>query len=192
MNSTNYLTVVHNEEQAEVVKKVAKDYGYTNNLELDNINKLLSYSDYEDGLVLYFENELGKKGLMYSSMFHLEAHKDEYHDITVRPTVVELTAAETRIKFKENRNFVNLMASPSTDKPVDELITEQSHYREAGIEPIEIMRKNMTNEQFYGFLLGNSIKYITRHERKNKAEDLRKAKTYITWMIEEYENGNKS
>ncbi|MEG2684455.1 MAG: DUF3310 domain-containing protein [Erysipelotrichaceae bacterium] len=71
------------------------------------------------------------------------------------------------------------------------LILNQDHYIENGIQPFDIMKANFTKEQWYGFLFGNAQKYITRHERKNKVEDLKKAITYITLMIEEYDNGNK-
>ena len=74
---------------------------------------------------------------------------------------------------------------------MSDLIDNQAHYKNQGIEPIEIMKANMTKEQYYGFLFGNLQKYITRHEQKNKVEDLKKAKTYLTWMIEEWEHGNK-
>lgn len=82
------------------------------------------------------------------------------------------------------------------DKPIESeqdtgLIDKQEHYTANGIQPIEIMKANMTSEQYYGFLFGNSQKYLTRHERKNQVEDLKKCITYITWMIDEWENGNK-
>lgn len=73
----------------------------------------------------------------------------------------------------------------------DILILSQDHYTKNGIQPFDIMKANFTKEQWYGFLFGNAQKYITRHERKNKVEDLKKAITYITLMIEEYDNGNK-
>lgn len=188
MSNTNYVTVVHNEQQADLVKQVAEQYEYTNNLELENVDKLVKSTMFENGLVIYFdENINGKKGIRYSGVPFLEENKDKYHDITVRPTLVELTAAETRIKFKKAREFNNLMKSPSNDKPVDELITEQSHYREAGIEPIDLMRENFTSEEFSGFLQGNVLKYMLRFKRKNGLEDLKKAKTYLSWLIDEME-----
>ena len=73
----------------------------------------------------------------------------------------------------------------------DNLILNQDHYTKNGIQPFDIMKANFTKEQWYGFLFGNAQKYITRHELKNKVEDLKKAITYITLMIEEYDNGNK-
>ena len=71
------------------------------------------------------------------------------------------------------------------------MILNQDHYTKNSIQPFDIMKANFTKEQWYGFLFGNAQKYITRHERKNKVEDLKKAITYITLMIEEYDNGNK-
>lgn len=70
-------------------------------------------------------------------------------------------------------------------------VTQQDWYAERGIEPIDILKSNMTPEQYYGFLFGNLQKYITRHEYKNKVKDLEKAQVYLGWMIEEYKNGRK-
>lgn len=68
------------------------------------------------------------------------------------------------------------------------LIDKQEHYTANGIQPIELMRQNFTPEAFQGFLEGNIIKYVLRHRRKNGVEDLRKAMTYLTWLIDEEEN----
>lgn len=68
------------------------------------------------------------------------------------------------------------------------LIDKQEHYTANGIQPIELMRQNFTSEAFQGFLEGNILKYVLRHRRKNGVEDLRKAMTYLTWLIEEEEN----
>lgn len=92
--------------------------------------------------------------------------------------------------------YVPQMEEPPMEKEQEnrmtDLIDNQPHYKNQGIEPIDLMRANMTKEQFYGFLLGNSQKYLSRHEQKNKVEDLKKCITYISWMIEEWENGNKN
>lgn len=75
-----------------------------------------------------------------------------------------------------------------TSEPLDQgLIDKQEHYTANGIQPIDLMRQNFTSEAFQGFLEGNILKYVLRHRRKNGIEDLRKAMTYITWLIEEEE-----
>lgn len=94
-------------------------------------------------------------------------------------------------------NFGNHAISPQQlthdDKPSESeqdtgLIDKQEHYTANGIQPIDLMKQNFTSEAFQGFLEGNIIKYVLRHRRKNKVEDLRKAMTYLTWLIEEEEN----
>jgi hypothetical protein len=59
------------------------------------------------------------------------------------------------------------------------------HYKKGGIEPFEIMKAKMTQEQYIGFLLGNVIKYTLRFQEKNGVEDLKKAQQYLEWLIQE-------
>ncbi len=68
-----------------------------------------------------------------------------------------------------------------------DLIDNQIHYTVNGIQPIQIMKANMTKEEFRGFLEGNILKYPLRYKHKNGLEDLKKAKTYLTWLIEDIE-----
>lgn len=72
-------------------------------------------------------------------------------------------------------------------EPKTDLIDKQDHYTNNGIQPIEIMKANMTKEKYRGFLEGNILKYPLRYEDKNGLEDLKKAKTYLTWLIEDIE-----
>ena len=76
---------------------------------------------------------------------------------------------------------------PSESEQDTGLIDKQEHYTANGIQPIDLMKQNFTSEAFQGFLEGNILKYVLRHRRKNKVEDLRKAMTYLTWLIEEEE-----
>ena len=64
-------------------------------------------------------------------------------------------------------------------------LTKQEHYTNNGIEPIEIMRKNFTHDEFVGFCKGNVLKYLLRYKDKNGIEDLEKAKIYLDWLIGE-------
>lgn len=68
-----------------------------------------------------------------------------------------------------------------------DLIDNQIHYTVNGIQPIQIMKANMTKEEFRGFLEGNILKYPLRYKHKNGLEDLKKAKTYLSWLIEDIE-----
>lgn len=72
-------------------------------------------------------------------------------------------------------------------KEKSKLIDNQDHYKKAGVEPIDLMKQNFTKEEYSGFLQGNIIKYLLRFKRKNGVEDLKKALTYLTWLIEQEE-----
>lgn len=65
-------------------------------------------------------------------------------------------------------------------------LTKQEHYTNNGIEPIEIMQKNFSHDEFVGFCKGNVLKYLLRYKDKNGLEDLEKAKIYLNWLIDEY------
>ena len=53
-----------------------------------------------------------------------------------------------------------------------------SHYKDMIIQPVEYITANRL-----GFLEGNVIKYITRHQAKNGAEDIRKAIHYCELIL---------
>ena len=64
------------------------------------------------------------------------------------------------------------------------------HYNGCIIEPILLMQKHLTKEQFEGFLLGNIIKYRVRAGHKDDAKkDIDKAMRYEQWLREFQEHG---
>jgi hypothetical protein len=56
------------------------------------------------------------------------------------------------------------------------------HYKNA-IETIDAIEASMTPEAFRGYLKGNVIKYVTRYEKKNGLEDLKKGDWYLSKLI---------
>jgi hypothetical protein len=54
-----------------------------------------------------------------------------------------------------------------------------SHYKDCNIQPIEYIEANKL-----GFVEGNIIKYVTRHESKGGKADLEKAKHFIDLLIQ--------
>ncbi len=63
-------------------------------------------------------------------------------------------------------------------------VNHPAHYTNGDIECIDAIRAALTAEQYAGYLRGNIIKYLWRYDRKGGAEDLRKARTYLEWLIE--------
>lgn len=62
---------------------------------------------------------------------------------------------------------------------------KSSHYQLTLLQPLEIMQRTMTNEEFIGFLKGNIIKYSIRGGHKDgesPEKDLTKVETYSRWL----------
>lgn len=57
------------------------------------------------------------------------------------------------------------------------------HYKTGGIETIDYIKAKLTEEEYKGYLKGNIIKYISRAEQKNGAEDYKKAQWYTDRLV---------
>jgi hypothetical protein len=59
------------------------------------------------------------------------------------------------------------------------------HYTSGNIEVIDYIEDccNQFKDGFVGFCLGNVIKYVSRHDKKNGIEDLKKAEWYLGKVI---------
>lgn len=65
----------------------------------------------------------------------------------------------------------------------EEAKTKGSHYERASMQPLEVMQRVMTAEQFEGFLYGCCIKYLLRKDYKGQREsDVYKARQYAYWL----------
>lgn len=68
-----------------------------------------------------------------------------------------------------------------------EQVNHPAHYNNGKYECIDVLKDIMTPEQFEGFCLGNTVKYIWRAGKKNpgkRLEDLRKSKWYLDTLLE--------
>jgi hypothetical protein len=54
----------------------------------------------------------------------------------------------------------------------------REHYRRCGITAMQVIE-----EYKFGFVLGNVVKYILRHEHKHHKEDLVKAIWYLVYEV---------
>ena len=62
------------------------------------------------------------------------------------------------------------------------------HYKAGGIETIEYLQAKLSNAEYYGYLKGNALKYISREGLKSdklmdKIDDCNKAQWYIEQMV---------
>jgi hypothetical protein len=58
------------------------------------------------------------------------------------------------------------------------------HYRKKSVQPWDAMQSWMTPEQFSGYLLGGTFKYLARYREKGGVTDLEKARHTLDKLIE--------
>lgn len=73
---------------------------------------------------------------------------------------------------------------------MSEPVLQPTHYTGGKIECIEYIRDMLSPEEYAGYLRGNITKYIHRYKIKGGAQDLKKARVYLDWLIQEVENGD--
>jgi hypothetical protein len=65
-----------------------------------------------------------------------------------------------------------------------DVIEKPAHYNQGGVECIDYIAQQLSEEQLKGYLLGNLHKYTHRWQYKGGYEDLKKAQWYLNRLIE--------
>ena len=88
----------------------------------------------------------------------------------------------------ENEKFAEMLrVFVEENSENEDNVNSPNRYKLAGldVEVIDVIRASMSPEEFKGYCKGNVIKYVTRENKKNGMEDLRKAKKYLEYAIGE-------
>ena len=73
-------------------------------------------------------------------------------------------------------------------RSLPDAVGKPGHYTGGDVECIDYIKQQL-GDQFESYLEGNVLKYVHRYKAKGKPlEDLRKARVYLGWLIEELEN----
>lgn len=101
----------------------------------------------------------------------------------------DFEATVNRVKaFKIQRQLGRIADG---DKPILSTKTDNvkspSHYKLAGldIESIDVIKAVLGTDGFKKFCRGNALKYLIRADKKNRTEDLKKARVYLNWEIDD-------
>jgi len=70
-------------------------------------------------------------------------------------------------------------------------VNHPKHYGNGNIECIDYIKDFVNPDEYQGYLRGNIAKYLHRFPYKNGVEDLKKARVYLSWLIEAQEARNK-
>ena len=94
----------------------------------------------------------------------------------------EKAAAES-LGLLENRARTKATA----EKQKDERVNKPSHYMLDGlnVESIDVIRAVLGIDGFKAHCRGCALKYLLRADKKNRTEDLKKARVYLNWEIED-------
>ena len=72
-----------------------------------------------------------------------------------------------------------------------DLVNHPAHYTSGDIECIDAIRAQLGDDGYISYCQGNVVKYLWRWKRKGGLQDLKKAQTYLSWMVEEVELSEK-
>lgn len=142
----------------------------------------------QDGMVVKRKDN-GLKGVAHKlqgGMWKVKYHDGTHTYTTESAFKNHFVIPELEVNFEDDSKCDGV--EPDVEVYFEsDLIDNQIHYTVNGIQPIQIMKANMTKEEYRGFLEGNILKYPLRYKHKNGLDDLKKAKTYLTWLIEDIE-----
>lgn len=64
-------------------------------------------------------------------------------------------------------------------------VNSPAHYQgDHGIECIQAISAQMSDEEYLGYLRGNVVKYVWRYQQKGGRQSLEKARWYLDRLIE--------
>ena len=134
----------------------------------------------------------------YHSLDIVEYKKQHYFEIKQQKTKQENVRILTKIPYDLTRVIdlsYELDKKCATDSKLENAKTTETqsdpvnsptHYQTGLIETIDSIKNILGHEKFQAYCIGNVIKYLSRYREKNGLEDLKKAETYISFIIKSY------
>lgn len=134
----------------------------------------------------------------YHSLDIVEYKKQYYFEIKLQKTKQENVRILTKIPYDLTRMIdlsYELDKKYATDSKLENAKTTETqsdpvnsptHYQTGLIETIDSIKNILGHEKFQAYCIGNVIKYLSRYREKNGLEDLKKAETYISFIIKSY------
>ena len=86
-------------------------------------------------------------------------------------------------KYATDSKLENAKTTETQSDPVN----SPTHYQTGLIETIDSIKNILGHDKFQAYCTGNVIKYLSRYREKNGLEDLKKAETYVGFIIKSYE-----
>ena len=93
----------------------------------------------------------------------------------------------TDSKLENAKTTDSKLENAKTTETQSDPVNSPTHYQTGLIETIDSIKNILGHEKFQAYCTGNVIKYLSRYREKNGLEDLKKAETYISFIIKSYE-----
>ena len=133
----------------------------------------------------------------YHTLDIVEYKKQHYFEIKLQETKQENVRILTKIpydltrvidlSYELDKKYANDSKIENANKTKSDPVNSPTHYQTGLIETIDSIKNILGHEKFQAYCIGNVIKYLSRYREKNGLEDLKKAETYISFIIKSYE-----
>lgn len=95
---------------------------------------------------------------------------------------------ETDAPEENSQPFRSIGTVESLDWTGFDVVDHPEHYAKGALECIDWIRCELTRAEYRGYLKGNIMKYLWRHEDKgHPVQDLEKLRKYAEFLIDDYE-----
>lgn len=134
----------------------------------------------------------------YHTLDIVEYKKQHYFEIKLQETKQENVRILTKIpydltrvidlSYELDKKYANdsKIENAKTTETQSDPVNSPTHYQTGLIETIDSIKNILGHEKFQAYCIGNVIKYLSRYREKNGLEDLKKAETYISFIIKSY------
>ena len=179
---------------------------WVNGNEVKNIGKVYLGSEvFDHHLLIEWANKILTN--YYHSFDIVEYKKQHYFEIKLQETKQENVRILTKIPYDltrvidlsyeldkkyandskiENTYTIYYKTAKDTTETQSDPVNSPTHYQTGLIETIDSIKNILGHEKFQAYCIGNVIKYLSRYREKNGLEDLKKAETYISFIIKSY------
>lgn len=173
------MVSVTSEEQFYAVAQFAVPNSYVGDMYDSYEAELVVIVDADDWYYLSFEQSLGMTE-EYGYPISFEEFEMRYLETVPTDSVMthdDEVKAVSGVKYFRGTDA-------DLEKIAQDMVNHPSHYKQFGREVIDTMQGMSTPEEFKGYLKLNAVKYLSRYQGKNGAEDLDKAIWYVTKLKE--------
>ena len=134
----------------------------------------------------------------YHTLDIVEYKKQHYFEIKLQETKQENVRILTKIpydltrvidlSYELDKKYANAskIENAKTTKTNSDPVNSPTHYQTGLVETIDSIKNILGHDKFQAYCTGNVIKYLSRYREKNGLEDLKKAETYISFIIKSY------